>query len=168
MSDIVERLRFIAIDNADSLTEDEHNTLSEVVTLLSEAEQREKDARAKALEEAKAICNKQAAEFRKLSASEKCLSDIRWNDRGEARHTMQSYAERHEADAAAIRALQSEGALMENLEQKLADFLDALDAWDCDDNLERAKHILEFQRQGYDLSGYEDGTGPARDKREVN
>lgn len=57
---------------------------------------------------------------------------------------------------------------MEALEQKLADFLDALDAWDCDDNMERAKHILEFQRQGYDMSEYSDGTGPARDKREVN
>lgn len=58
--------------------------------------------------------------------------------------------------------------MSEHLEQKLAAFLDALDEWGCDDNLERAKHILEFQRQGYDLSEYEDGTGPGRDKSEVN
>lgn len=58
--------------------------------------------------------------------------------------------------------------MTDSLEQKLSDFLDALDEWGCDDNLERAKQILEFQRQGYDLSEYEDGTGPARDKREVN
>lgn len=58
--------------------------------------------------------------------------------------------------------------MMDSLEQKLSDFLDALDEWGCDDNLERAKQILEFQRQGYDLSEYEDDTGPARDKREVN
>jgi hypothetical protein len=58
--------------------------------------------------------------------------------------------------------------MMEPLEQKLADFLDALEEWGCDDNLERAKAILEFQRHGYDLSEYEDGTGPARSKSEVN
>lgn len=52
MSDIVERLRFIAIDNAETLTDDEHNTLSEAVAILSEAEKREKEARPKALEEA--------------------------------------------------------------------------------------------------------------------
>ncbi|MBB3948702.1 hypothetical protein GGQ73_004693, partial [Rhizobium skierniewicense] len=35
-------------------------------------------------------------------------------------------------------------------------------------HLERAKQILEFQRNGYDLSEYEDGTGPARAMSEVN
>jgi len=56
---------------------------------------------------------------------------------------------------------------METLEQKLAAFLDALDEWGCDDNLDRATQILEFQRHGYDLSEYEDGMQP-RNKREVN
>jgi hypothetical protein len=40
------------------------------------------------------------------------------------------------------------------MEEKLAHFLDALDEWGCDDNLERAKAILEFQRCGYDLEEY--------------
>lgn len=54
------------------------------------------------------------------------------------------------------------------LEDKLASFLDALDEWGCEDNLERAKQIIEFQRTGYDLSEYEDGTGQPRSKAEVN
>lgn len=58
--------------------------------------------------------------------------------------------------------------MTDSLEQKLADFLDALDEWGCEDNLDRAKHILEFQRHGYDLSEYDDGTGPTRAKNEVN
>lgn len=58
--------------------------------------------------------------------------------------------------------------MKDSLEQKLADFLEALDEWGCEDNLERAKHILEFQRHCYDLSEYDDGTGPARGKSEVN
>lgn len=60
---------------------------------------------------------------------------------------------------------------METLEQKLSDFLDALDDWDCDDNMERAKAILDFQRCGYDLSEYaehNDDDGPLRLKSEVN
>jgi hypothetical protein len=56
---------------------------------------------------------------------------------------------------------------MPDIEQALADFLDALDAWGCDDNLDRAKQILEFQRQGYCLAEYLDEQ-PARDKKEVN
>lgn len=54
----------------------------------------------------------------------------------------------------------------DTIEQKLADFLDALDEWGCNDNLERAKQILEFQRHGYDLSEYEEN--PSRDKSELN
>ncbi|MBO0125165.1 hypothetical protein JZX88_05905 [Agrobacterium sp. OT33] len=45
MTDIVERLKFIAIDNAETLTEDEHATLSEAAAILSEAEKREREAR---------------------------------------------------------------------------------------------------------------------------
>jgi hypothetical protein len=59
----------------------------------------------------------------------------------------------------------------ETLEQKLCLFLEALDEWDCDDNLERAKAILDFQRCGYDLSEYvehQEGDGPLRPKSEVN
>lgn len=56
---------------------------------------------------------------------------------------------------------------MSDLEQKLADFLDALDEWGCEDNLDRAKHILEFQRHGYDLSEYLEEQ-PIRAKSEVN
>jgi hypothetical protein len=55
--------------------------------------------------------------------------------------------------------------------QKLADFLDALDEWGCEDNLERAKQILDFQRSGYDLSEYREHSpedGPMRPKSEVN
>jgi hypothetical protein len=55
--------------------------------------------------------------------------------------------------------------------QNLADFLDALDEWGCDDNLDRAKQILDFQRCGYDLSEYRDQSendGPMRAKSEVN
>lgn len=58
--------------------------------------------------------------------------------------------------------------MTESFEQKLAAFLDALDEWGCEDNMERARQILEFQRNGYDLSEYEDGTGPARSRNEVN
>lgn len=36
----------------------------------------------------------------------------------------------------------------------LSSFLDALDEWGVEDNQERAKAILEFQRHGYDLSEY--------------
>ncbi|MGV2049052.1 hypothetical protein ACQZ48_03095 [Agrobacterium sp. 22-209-1] len=57
------------------------------------------------------------------------------------------------------------------LEQKLADFLDALDEWGCNDNLERAKEILDFQRCGCDLSEYvehDEGDRPLRAKSEVN
>jgi hypothetical protein len=43
MSDLIERLGFIAIDNAEVLTEDEQNTLSEAATLLSEPARRGKD-----------------------------------------------------------------------------------------------------------------------------
>jgi hypothetical protein len=56
---------------------------------------------------------------------------------------------------------------MMSLEQKLASFLDALDEWGCDDNLDRAEHILEFQRHGYDLSEYLEAQ-PVRQKNEVN
>lgn len=61
--------------------------------------------------------------------------------------------------------------MSEPLEEKLANFLDALDEWGCDDNLERAKQILDFQRSGYDLSEYRDHSiedGPMRPKSEVN
>jgi hypothetical protein len=52
------------------------------------------------------------------------------------------------------------------LDEKLSEFLDALDEWGCDDNLARARHILEFQRHGYDLSEYEEH--PFREKSELN
>jgi len=53
------------------------------------------------------------------------------------------------------------------IEQKLWGFLDALDEWGCDDNLERAKQILDFQRNGYDLEEYL-LEQPVRAKNEVN
>ena len=56
---------------------------------------------------------------------------------------------------------------MTDIEQALSDFLDALDAWGCDDNFERAKQILEFQRNGYCLAEYLDDQ-PAIDKKEIN
>lgn len=77
-------------------------------TALSEAEQRVKDARRVALEEAAAICDQESAHFRKLGMDESCLNDSRWDHREEAQFTMEAYAERHETDAVAIRALQSE------------------------------------------------------------
>lgn len=55
--------------------------------------------------------------------------------------------------------------------QNLANFLDALDEWGCEDNLERAKQILDFQRSGYDMSEYWEHSpkdGPMRPKSEVN
>lgn len=60
---------------------------------------------------------------------------------------------------------------METLEQKLSNFLDALDEWGCDDNMERATAILDFQRCGYDLAEYVEHQGcdgPIRSKSEVN
>lgn len=39
----------------------------------------------------------------------------------------------------------------------LADFLDALDEWGCDDNLERANSIADFIADGFDLTAYEEG-----------
>jgi hypothetical protein len=41
----------------------------------------------------------------------------------------------------------------------IAIFLDALDEWGCDDNEERAKAIIEFQKSGYDLSAYREEHG---------
>jgi len=43
----------------------------------------------------------------------------------------------------------------EDAAEKLSDFLNALDEWGAEDNLERAKAILDFQRDGYDISEYE-------------
>lgn len=52
-------------------------------------------------------------------------------------------------------------------EQKLSEFLDALDEWGCEDNTERAEQIIEFQRTGYDLDAYL-VEHPDRPKSEVN
>ena len=52
-------------------------------------------------------------------------------------------------------------------QEKLSSFLDALDEWGCDDNGERAEHIIEFQRTGYDLDAYLEDH-PDRPKQEVN
>lgn len=52
-------------------------------------------------------------------------------------------------------------------EEKLSSFLDALDEWGCEDNGERAEHIIEFQRTGYDLDAYL-AEHPDRHKSEVN
>lgn len=52
-------------------------------------------------------------------------------------------------------------------QEKLSDFLDALDEWGCDDNDERAEQIIEFQRTGYDLDAYR-VEHPERPKSEVN
>ncbi|MBO0134614.1 hypothetical protein [Agrobacterium burrii] len=95
MTDIVERLRFIAIDNAETLTEDEHDTLSEAAAILTEAEKREKEARAKALEEAAAYHDDLAAQH--ATSHEHVVSD---------HHEMME--RQHTRFAAAIRALQSE------------------------------------------------------------
>lgn len=54
-----------------------------------------------------------------------------------------------------------------DFEEKLSDFLEALDEWGCDDNAERAQQILEFQRTGYDLDAYL-VEHPDRDKSELN
>lgn len=40
--------------------------------------------------------------------------------------------------------------------EKLAAFLDALGEWGCQDNFERSKQIIDFQKTGYDLSEYVD------------
>lgn len=40
--------------------------------------------------------------------------------------------------------------------QALTLFLDALDAWGCEDNNQRADEIIEFLDGGCDLSAYED------------
>lgn len=37
----------------------------------------------------------------------------------------------------------------------LSVFLDALDEWGCDDNLERANSIADFIAGGFDLTAYE-------------
>lgn len=55
----------------------------------------------------------------------------------------------------------------DGFEQKLGDFLDALDEWGCQDNAERAQAILEFQRTGYDLDAYL-VEHPDRSKSELN
>ena len=55
----------------------------------------------------------------------------------------------------------------EEFEEKLSDFLEALDEWGCDDNAERAREILEFQRTGYDLDAYL-VEHPDRPKSELN
>ena len=44
--------------------------------------------------------------------------------------------------------------MSDDFAEALEAFLDALDEWDCTDNAERAKEILDFQRCGYDLSEY--------------
>lgn len=38
----------------------------------------------------------------------------------------------------------------------LADFLEALDEWGCDDNLMRASQIADFIAGGFDLTAYEE------------
>ncbi len=40
--------------------------------------------------------------------------------------------------------------------EALAIFLDALDQWECEDNAERARSILDFIRSGYDLSEWDE------------
>lgn len=47
-------------------------------------------------------------------------------------------------------------AVLAEVEQLLAAFLEALDEWGCDDHGERAKQILDFQRGGDDLSAYKE------------
>ncbi|MNW15397.1 hypothetical protein D3C71_2138870 [compost metagenome] len=55
----------------------------------------------------------------------------------------------------------------DDYEEKLSDFLDALDEWGCEDNTERAEQIIEFQRTGYDLDAYI-VEHPDRPKSEAN
>ncbi|MBP2613047.1 hypothetical protein [Agrobacterium pusense] len=95
MTDIVERLKFIAIDNAETLTEDEHATLSEAATILSEADKRVKEARAKALEEAAAVAEEQAEMRERL-----------FNENGTSHNAIR--AAQSLIIAERIRALQSE------------------------------------------------------------
>lgn len=38
----------------------------------------------------------------------------------------------------------------------LSHFLDALDEWGCDDNLQRASEIADFIAGGFDLTAYEE------------
>lgn len=52
-------------------------------------------------------------------------------------------------------------------QDKLSSFLDALDEWGCEDNIERAEQLIEFQRTGYDLDAYL-VEHPDRPKSEVN
>lgn len=47
---------------------------------------------------------------------------------------------------------------MDKRARALAHFLDALDAWGCEDNEKRAIEIVQFIDGGYDLSEYEDRT----------
>lgn len=54
-----------------------------------------------------------------------------------------------------------------DFDQKLSDFLDALDEWGCEDNAERAQQIIDFQRTGYDLDAYHI-EHPEHSKSEVN
>lgn len=39
----------------------------------------------------------------------------------------------------------------------LSHFLEALDEWGCDDNMDRANHIADFIAGGFDLTAYEEG-----------
>ena len=41
--------------------------------------------------------------------------------------------------------------------EMLADFMDAMDEWGCDDNQSRAQSIADFIASGFDLTEYENG-----------
>ena len=65
-------------------------------------------ARNYGLEAAAKVCDEQAAKFLRLALDPKCTGDIRWDNPHVAVETMRSYAERHAADAAAVRDLKRE------------------------------------------------------------
>lgn len=111
--DLVERLRdsnysgsmqhLRSYDEIDRLFNQAADKLEAYMAEIAALRAEKDEIRKAVIEEAAAICERQAKYFRDLSNDPSCLSDIRWNSKEEARHTMQSYAERHETDAAAIR-----------------------------------------------------------------
>lgn len=103
MSDLTERLRrpmnrdeFFKV--ADGLCREAADEINRLTAALAEARDR-------ALEEAAKACDENMNRYRAMASSRAVLGDIRWNSKAEARETMLAYASRHEADAAAIRAM---------------------------------------------------------------
>lgn len=67
-----------------------------------------KRSRNEALEDAAKACDGKAKECRSMANDPSCLNDLRWDSAEDAKQAMIYFAQRHEYDAAAIRALRSE------------------------------------------------------------